>query len=91
MKPFLQTLGMLLGLLLCVCGAAIVLITGLDVLYGCLGVALALSGGAVLWVIHRRGPSPGTQLPGSPQRSRQLPLAEQHRDTRLRGRPDQRI
>ena len=70
------TLGTLLGLLCCVAGLALALVTGLDLLYGGLGLLIALLGGGLIWRLQWRTPRRKTEEPaeGEPHRSRPKPL-----------------
>jgi threonine/homoserine/homoserine lactone efflux protein len=75
MKSLLMTLGVLLGLVLCVSGIAGALATGLDPVYGGIGLLIALAGGALLlWFgtgIRRASRAEAEGAPG--KRSRQKP------------------
>jgi len=75
MKPLLMTLGVLLGLVLCVSGIAGVLVTGFDLVYGSISLLAALTGGVLLaWLgygIRRASRAEAEGAPG--RRSRQKP------------------
>ena len=75
MKSLLMTLGVLLGLILCVSGIAGLLVTGLDPVYGGICLLVAMAGGALLmWFgtgIRRASRAESEGAPG--KRSRQKP------------------
>jgi threonine/homoserine/homoserine lactone efflux protein len=75
MKSLLLTLGALLGLVLCVSGIVGALVTGLDLVYGGIGLLIAVAGGALLaWCgggIRRASRAEAEGAPG--KRSRQKP------------------
>jgi hypothetical protein len=70
------TLGTLLGLFCCVAGLALAFVTGLDFLYGGLGLFIALLGGGLIWRLQWRTPRRRTEEPAEdePHRSRPKPL-----------------
>jgi hypothetical protein len=72
------TLGTLAGLFLCAAGLALALVTGLDPLYGGLGVFTALLGGGLIWRFQWRTPRRGREErnDGEPRRSRPKPLPD---------------
>lgn len=73
-KPLLTNLAMLCGVLLIAAGVVLALVTGMDLIYGALGLLMAAGGVAsTLW---GRGGSPDSAAPtqGS-ERSTQKPMA----------------
>ena len=73
-KPLLSNLAMLGGVLLIVAGVVVALVTGMDLLYGALGLVLCAAGvGLIFW---GRGSSPDPAAPTrGPERSTQKPIA----------------
>ena len=73
-KPLLSNLAMLGGVLLIVAGVVVALVTGMDILYGALGLMACAAGvGLILW---GRGGSPDSGvLTQGPERSTQKPLS----------------
>ena len=69
-----SNLAMLLGVLLIVAGVVVFLITGMDLIYGGLGVLIAVGGGALALWGRRGSPEPGTARRG-PERSTQKPMS----------------
>jgi len=73
-KPLFSNLAMLGGVLLIVAGVVVALVTGMDILYGALGLLICAAGvGLILW---GRGSSTDSSAPArGPERSTQKPLA----------------
>lgn len=73
MTTLLANLGMIVGLLMAVAGAATVLVTGLDPLYSAIGIVVAVIGGGLAWYGNRLGGGGGEKSSQDPERSRQAP------------------
>lgn len=73
-KPLLSNLAMLGGVVLIAAGLVLALVTGMDILYGSLGMVLAVAGaGLTFW---GRGSGPDVSAPTrGPERSTQKPAA----------------
>jgi hypothetical protein len=81
-KSLVTNLAMLSGVLLIVAGVVAILVTGMDIIYGGLGVLVAV-GGVALTLWGRRG-SPETGIvQRGPERSTQKPLPTRSSHTKL--------
>ena len=79
MNPVLATAGMLIGILMVVCGILVALLTGLDPIYGTAGIAIAAGGGTAAWYCQRNAPAPSETSGGIHERSVQKPAENSSR------------
>lgn len=78
-NPVLATVGMLMGILMIVCGVLVALLTGLDIIYGSIGLLVAAAGGALSRFCHREAPVQSDNSSGTPERSIQKPVSPSDR------------
>ena len=84
MRAFLATLGIILGVLLCVAGIAFALVTGFDARGTIVGLLLVCKGCGIAWGCRRWG---GEERSSSePERSSQRPPGDTKKNSRFSGK-----